>query len=535
MLNYIQIIPIKETTTPMSERQSFDPLAEARMNADPQRQKFYEAIGSDPDTNRDYAAYLETRNYKDEKGNIHDAATGNFTTAEAPDTYDADLYASAYKEAASLDKAYDGLRDLSLKELAQTVAHLREKDEIEASREVENVFFDKFSEMSDKYKWEEEVTENTEEPRVDKNAQYGRDTVDARLERFTKIMYGDESEGAKNNTDTATAPSNSAESVIDDSDPELQAQNVVEQFSELSDEQKAKILPHIDSIGEETQDDNAHDTLDDSHDDNIIIPPLNFASDSPANVTPSRGRDTIIPPLKFDDVVAARTATPDQDTGKTAENNQDLESKPTWKGLLERTRLRAKTAAGSAYFGSRELLGRGYNKLRNAQEKEDEKESKTKKRVLIGLGVVATGVAIALLVDQARKHGFDVMPEAFDGNGFDTTPDNTGGVTSPEAAPVTPDLTPDAAPTAPEYTFSESARTIDGGEGWNRTMQELGIPSGQWNSILNEAGPDLVNDGSAYYDTAAGEYRMKLGNGQLSERSLVTIAEAAKSRGISIG
>ena len=81
-------------------KESFDPLAEAERRSDPQLVRYNETIGHDPEANADYATYLRTRDFEDEKGNLHDAATSKFKKRNTNvDTYEADLINSAHEEA----------------------------------------------------------------------------------------------------------------------------------------------------------------------------------------------------------------------------------------------------------------------------------------------------------------------------------------------------------------------------------------------------------------------------------------------------
>lgn len=84
--------------------------------------------------------------------------------------------------------------DESLEQLAQRVADARAVGDTTRAGDAEEAFFAKFNAYSEKYGWENEVIDEsaTGQLAVDKNAKIGRDTIDARLERYGKIMYGEE-------------------------------------------------------------------------------------------------------------------------------------------------------------------------------------------------------------------------------------------------------------------------------------------------------------------------------------------------------
>lgn len=170
-------------------KESFDPLAEAERRSDPQLVRYNETIGHDPEANADYATYLRTRDFEDAKGNLHDAATSKFKKRSTDiDPYEADLINSAHEEA--LEE--NALRGSSLEVLAQRVAEARQQGDKAAAAHAEDLFYDKFTKLSEKYGWDEDDESVNDTHRVDKSAPIGRTTIDDRLARYAKIMYGEE-------------------------------------------------------------------------------------------------------------------------------------------------------------------------------------------------------------------------------------------------------------------------------------------------------------------------------------------------------
>lgn len=87
-------------------------------------------------------------------------------------------------------------------------------------------------------------------------------------------------------------------------------------------------------------------------------------------------------------------------------------------------------------------------------------------------------------------------------------------------------------------TYQEAAsHVVENGEGWNQTMTELGIPSNEWGTVLQEAGPKLAemtypgqsNLPISYLDTTGGlnEWRINMpSNGQMPQAVLDVISNA---------
>lgn len=85
--------------------------------------------------------------------------------------------------------------------------------------------------------------------------------------------------------------------------------------------------------------------------------------------------------------------------------------------------------------------------------------------------------------------------------------------------------------------YSEAARTIQNGEGFYQTFQEMGIPQSEWADTLQAAGPELnevtyegTNTPVSYYDDAAQEWRLNMSpNGMMPAEALNVIQESAGS------
>jgi hypothetical protein len=222
------------------------------------------------------------------------------------------------------------------------------------------------------------------------------------------------------------------------------------------------------------------------------------------------------------------------------------------------------------------MLGQADMRRERKTPEQEEAEKKRHRRIFIGAAaLVGAGAAV-----WAHQKGYiDINP--FDGDGIRLWPDGIfdGDVDTPEIEtpdtdmdagggseeaiePDTPepetepepegdletddgetgddaeaDEQPEDEPEAPEVEFSEEALTIDQGEGWYKTMQEMGIPQGEWQNLLHEVGPDLVDQGIAYevpYEVDPGRYRMFYNQGQMPIEILEMLAEKAAELGIDV-
>lgn len=216
-------------------KESFDPLAEAQRRSDPQLVRYNETIGHDPSANADYAAYLRTRDFVDANDNVHDAKTSKFKKRDADiDPYETDLINSAHVEA--LDE--NALRDSSLDTLAKKVAEARQSGDKEAAAHAEDLFFDKFTNLSEKYGWEKDDESADETLHVNKDAKVGRTTIDDRLARYSKIMYGEEANMAVKSPEPVAEPEKPVAAEIDANESDS-----VEKESTSETEAKPETIP----------------------------------------------------------------------------------------------------------------------------------------------------------------------------------------------------------------------------------------------------------------------------------------------------
>ena len=180
----------------------------------------------------------------------------------------------------------------------------------------------------------------------------------------------------------------------------------------------------------------------------------------------------------------------------------------------ERMTIRDRFTPAGAYA----VLSSRLNQLRNrrGERSDDSKERKGRKRVLVGLGVVAAAVGGVYL---AKQYGFD-MP-SFGNNG--------SGEGAKEA------LKPRGGDASGMNwnDFDPSARRVTPGEGWNSTFDQMGIAKKDWGDVLKTAGPKLGKLGEAYFDNNAGEWRISR-PGKLSEDALRVIASSSRKNGVEL-
>jgi len=183
----------------------------------------------------EFDAYMDSRPYKDEKGNIHNPENGKFANyddymeQQRDDHYDETLEQGDYSGE-------------SLEQLARRVAQARAEGDKTRAMDAEEAFFNKFAAYSDKYGWEEEDG-SADGPHVDKDAKLGRRTIDDRLERYTKIMYGEEE--STNSADNEIEPTAEHEFVIGDTVRVKRTSGDIEddwKVSEISEDGKTVIV-----------------------------------------------------------------------------------------------------------------------------------------------------------------------------------------------------------------------------------------------------------------------------------------------------
>lgn len=140
-----------------------------------------------------------------------------------------------------------------------------------------------------------------------------------------------------------------------------------------------------------------------------------------------------------------------------------------------------------------------------------------------------------------QAHSPSAAGDGYDGVGTGPAP---GGVDPSGRAPwpQPPDTLPPAgggdhqteAEAIKDYIREHAAaRHIDNGEGWDQTMQELGIKSGNWHEVLQKAGPKLheIRYGhvrAAYWDAEHHEWRINMtDNHKMSPQALKVLIEEA--------
>lgn len=198
------------------ETQSFDPLAEARHNADGHRKRYYDMVGDTsefPDhgtfskAHEDFGAYLEQRPFEDAKGNIHNAANGQFAPrSEGEESYYDRLARASVGET-------DQFTGKSLEDLAHMVADARANNDKTGADDAEDAFSQHFVAMAEKYNWPDE-------------------TVSSRIERFDRIMKGESPEEPSDKSRKPEAGQENQDSV----EPAIQEAQPVEPLDEVADD-----------------------------------------------------------------------------------------------------------------------------------------------------------------------------------------------------------------------------------------------------------------------------------------------------------
>lgn len=472
-------------------KESFDPLAEAQRRSDPQLVRYNETIGHDPSANADYADYLRTRDFEDANGNIHDAKTSKFKKRDAgSDPYEADLMNSAHTEALEENT----LRDSSLDVLAKKVAEARQSGDATAAAHAEDLFFDKFTKLSEKYGWEEDDDSVNDTLRVDKDAKVGRSTIDDRLARYSKIMYGEEADTAVNNPEvvakegtdktdrTDNEPASAPEDQSDTASPAKANREPIARVSKdgLEDLEDSPKIPRVSTEGLE----------DDTSDNGTKIERVSTEG------------------LEDDEVEPTSPAKNFLGRAKRA-----LEK---GRGLY----LRAAFELGHTLdLAKQELSKRGGRKENETEEQYEKRMRRNGRNVALGI-VALAGASLA-----AKAGAFDSL---FDGNAHATG--NRTGIDSGIEELLDPSRGGGEQPLSIDDSnlYSGDALRIDKGEGFYQTFREMGIPRDKWQEVMDKSGPKLVRMGEAYRDPSIGGFGLN-GDGRLSERALRTIADTART------
>jgi len=199
-------------------------------------------------------------------------------------------------------------------------------------------------------------------------------------------------------------------------------------------------------------------------------------------------------PEPSDGTAPEEGTTPEAETADDAETTEEADTPARRRSMAKRIADRFAQLQLAAYNVYPNM------KRETSPEGMTDKERKhTGGNRLLVAGVVAVA---AVGVMYARTKGFD-----FDMPGQEVT----------EAVTNTPVEVPAEIET---IEHSADALTIDKGEGWYQTFEEMGIPKEEWNSLLDRVGDKLPDD-VAYYDQEAGEWRMNMTeDGKLPEEVL---------------
>lgn len=474
-------------------KESFDPLAEAERRSDPQLVRYNETIGHDPEANADYATYLRTRDFEDAKGNLHDAETSKFKKRNTDvDTYETDLIDSAHTEALEENT----LRDSSLDTLAKKVAEARKNGDTVAAAQAEDLFYDKFTKLSEKYGWEEDDDSVNDTLRVDKNAMAGRTTVDDRLARYADIMYGKDETSTAPSAESQDKTEVSSEPVSDTSEPaqqEAKPENNSEPKAEQAFDVNAEVAAAQDRLSEAGQQraDEAVATLyesDQAQADRQVLEELptdeleRIAEAEPLNELPT------------DELEALAGGTPSPES----ESEEETEPTPAETGFLNRARralqkgkefyLRAAFETGHTLdLAKAELSKRGGKKEGETDEQYERRMRRNGRNLAIGI-VALAGASIA------AKYG------AFDGLGSSNAQATGGG--SGEAAKATEEVIPKDR--IADHINAEQLNDfkIPEGSGGEALMNRLGTDPGVWYANQDEFLKEFPNEA----------YRMPDGN-----------------------
>lgn len=460
----------------------------------------------------DLDAYMDSRPYEDAKGNVHAAEGGKFIKRDDFRYGESDKHYESTLEQGD----YSGE---SLEQLAQRVAEARSRGDKTGANDAEEIFMDKFYEYAEKYGWEDEVIDEsaTGQMAVDKDAKIGRDTIDARLERYGKIMYGD--------ADTTEAEADSSEEA-DTAEPEddirvepwvppmsaEEAESKLESVRRVKAEMEAEAEPEYDSEAQQKKMAERLEPVSAEGLDDVSVEEGESVSAEglePVEVAVEEGESleeyearTGVDNLEGLDFVEADAAGLEDDT-----EDEEPEARRS-----RRLRDRFSPAAIAARLTTANFMR---NKNKREREAEDDSKERSRKKLALGLGVL-TVAAVGVGVILANRYGVDYQPGNGGGNGG-----NGGGGAGGGGNRLN------------WNDFDPSAQRVTRGEGWFQTFKEMGIPKSEWKDVLDTAGPKLGKLGEAYYDNGAGEWRISK-PGQLSNDALRVIANSSRRNGVEL-
>lgn len=209
--------------------------------------------------------------------------------------------------------------------------------------------------------------------------------------------------------------------------------------------------------------------------DIVINLPAEIDSSAEASAEPASG--------EVDEVVVASGETVNESRFKTFMN-------------------RAKKALLSAEVRTSMALGRGMDKLKsdNSGKKENETDEEYEKRIKRNGRIMAVGiVAVAAVALAYRLNGLDHSGGGSDPQDISGGRDGNGNRNNSSQL---------GDRSGNNMDFSRDARTVGRGEGWYQTFDDMKIPASERSELIEKVGPKLVDRGYAYFDNAAGEYRI---------------------------
>lgn len=133
---------------------------------------------------------------------------------------------------------------------------------------------------------------------------------------------------------------------------------------------------------------------------------------------------------------------------------------------------------------------------KNEESIEQYEKRVNKRTTIIGLGLLAIGLAGGYAINEAIS----------DGNGGGKSIEDIAGPTADNVDKVDEEVNEEAPPAdalpgpADIPEFSPEAYTADPGEGWYQTFKDMGVPEAEWSNLLSKAGPKLQDAGWAYWD-----------------------------------
>lgn len=473
-------------------------------------------------------AYLESRPYQDENGMLHEAGSNKFTNAEKVNAAHDAAREAHYEQTLSAED-YSGE---SLEQLARRVADARAEGDKTRALDAEDAFFEKFTAMAEKYGWEEDDDSANDTLRVDKNAKIGRSTIDDRLARYSKIMYGEDAvQAQKLEAETPAAvkemPAEVEEEPVETEAKPAEVKPAAEKAATFDvDAEAEQAKERLNKRAEELeQQANAkRSETESAKADRELIARVSkegledFEEAAPIAKVSKEG-------LESDEQEDGKLARVSKEGLEEFEDDEVEPAQPA-KNFLGRARnalnkardlyLRAAFEVGHTVdLAKQELSKRGGRKEGETEEQYERRMRRNGRNIALGI-VALAGASLA-----AKAGAFDGL---FDGGS------HAVGTTPAEAADTTTGrqggghggregLTP---------AYSADALRVDNGEGLYQTFEEMGIPKDKWQAVLDQSGPKLVRMGEAYRDPSIGGFGLN-GDGRLSKRALDVIAESARN------